>query len=39
LLELISMNWNAAAFPSILGLVLGVASYLLCRNRNDLIYC
>jgi hypothetical protein len=39
LLELISMNWNAAAFPSILGLVLGVASYLLCRTRNDLIYC
>ena len=39
LLEVIALHWQAAAFPSILGLVLGLATYLLCRNRNDLIYC
>ena len=39
LLELIATNWNAATLPSILGVALGVAAYLLCRNRNDLIYC
>ncbi len=39
LLELVAAQWQTAVVPSVLGIVLGVASYLLCRNRNDLIYC
>ncbi|HTL28842.1 MAG TPA: hypothetical protein VL282_06475 [Tepidisphaeraceae bacterium] len=38
-LEAIAMHWRGVALPGVLGMGLGVASYLLCRNRNDLIYC
>ena len=39
LLELIATHWQAAVLPGVLGIGLGCATYLLCRNRNDLIYC
>jgi hypothetical protein len=35
---LLGAQWHAAVLPLLLGGLLAAAAYLLCRNRNDLLW-